>query len=58
MYAAIAAVDPDQPVASVQTVDHLVESSLAQPRFTMLLLGVFSITALALAVVGIYRVLS
>ncbi len=58
MRAAIAAVDPDQPVASVQTVDDLVESSLAQPRFTMLLLGIFSVTALTLAVIGIYGVLS
>jgi putative ABC transport system permease protein len=56
--AEIAAVDPDQPVADIQTVDQLVATSLAQPRFVMLLFGVFSVTALALSIIGIYGVLS
>ena len=54
----IAAVDPDQPITSVQSVDDLMDSSRTQPRFLMLLLAAFSITALALAVVGIYGVLA
>ena len=54
----ISAVDPDQPVNGIQTVEELVDTSRAQPRFTMLLLSIFSAAALALAVIGIYGVLA
>jgi putative ABC transport system permease protein len=56
--AQISAVDPDQPVTRIQTVDDLMNDSRAQPRFTTLLLGIFSATALVLAVIGIYGVLT
>ena len=54
----ISAVDPDQPVTRIQTVDELVEASRAQARFITLLLGAFSATALVLAIIGIYGVLA
>ncbi len=56
--AAVGAVDSEQPLNNIQTVDELMSGSRAQPRFTMMLVGVFSATALVLAVVGIYGVLS
>jgi putative ABC transport system permease protein len=56
--AQISAVDPDQPVTGIQTVEELMDTSRAQPRFTMLLLTIFSAAALALAVIGIYGVLA
>jgi putative ABC transport system permease protein len=56
--AQIAAVDPDQPVTAVRTVDELMDISRAQPRFTMLLLAGFSGTALVLAAIGLAAVLA
>src|ERR1700739_456897 len=54
----IAAFDGNQPVSEIQTAEDLVDSSRSQPRFTMLLIGGFSATALLLAIVGVYAVLS
>jgi len=56
--AQIAALDPDQPVTGIQTIDDLMDTSRAQPHFTMLLLGGFSVLALLLASIGIYGVLA
>jgi putative ABC transport system permease protein len=52
--ARIAAAYPDQPLTGIQTMEERLESVSASPRFTMLLIGVFSATALLLAVIGIY----
>jgi predicted permease len=56
--AQIAAIDSDQPVTNIQTVEELMDGSRAQPRFILMLLGVFSAAALVLAILGIYGVLA
>jgi putative ABC transport system permease protein len=56
--AQVAAADPDQPLTEIQTMEERLESASASPRFTMLLIGIFSATALVLAVVGIYGVIA
>ncbi|MFL6333883.1 MAG: ABC transporter permease [Pyrinomonadaceae bacterium] len=56
--ARIASVDKDLPVYKVTTMEKLVSDSLAQRRFSLTLFGVFAALALALAVVGLYGVMS
>lgn len=54
----ISMIDRDQPLTNLQTMSELLDSGAAEPRFTMLLLGIFSGAALILAVVGIYGVIA
>jgi putative ABC transport system permease protein len=54
----IHAIDKDQPLSDVRTMDQWIAKSLAQARFTSLILAVFAGVALLLAWVGIYGVMS
>ena len=54
----VSGIDKDQPVTNVETMEELVGAASDQARFTMVLLAVFSATALLLAVVGIYGVIA
>jgi predicted lysophospholipase L1 biosynthesis ABC-type transport system permease subunit len=51
-------IDRGTALTSVITMDEVVAESLAQQRFNALLLGGFSLAALALAVLGLYGVIS
>jgi predicted permease len=52
------AIDKDQPVTNVQTMDEIVDEAVAERRFQTLLLLIFGAVAVALAIVGIYGVLT
>ena len=52
------AVDNDQPVSNIRTMDQLFSASLSERRFQMVLLGIFGILALILAAVGIFGVMA
>lgn len=54
----IQAVDPDQPIANVRTLERVISDSVAPRRLSVVLLGVFAGVAVLLAAVGIYGVMS
>jgi putative ABC transport system permease protein len=54
----IAAIDPQQPLTSVKSMNEVVAATTAPRRFNTLVLGLFAGLALLLATVGIYSVIS
>ncbi|PYI76888.1 MAG: hypothetical protein DMF04_07610, partial [Verrucomicrobia bacterium] len=54
----VQAIDPTLPVFGTQTLNETVSASLSQRRFSMEMVGLFALTAMLLAGLGIYGVIS
>ena len=54
----VLAIDGDQPVSDVKTMEEVIDASIGQRRLTMVLLGSFAGVALLLAMIGIYGVIA
>ena len=54
----VAAFDKQLPLANEQTLAHVIDQSIGQEKFTLLVLGIFAIVALSLAAVGVYGVIA
>jgi putative ABC transport system permease protein len=54
----LASLDRELPLAGVRTMDEVIGRSIAERRFTMLLLAAFAAVAVLLAAIGVYGVLA
>ena len=55
---AVEGVDPDQPLLDIQAAEAMVSASISTPRFRAFLMSAFGVTALLLAVIGLYGVMA
>jgi predicted permease len=55
---AVLAIDRDQPVTAVKSMEQVLETAAARPRFTTFLLAALAATAVLLALAGIYGVIA
>jgi putative ABC transport system permease protein len=55
---AVRAIDPQQPFVAFKTMDAMIDGSLTQQRFQMLLIGSCALLALVLAAAGLFGVIS
>ncbi|HEY7546245.1 MAG TPA: ABC transporter permease, partial [Blastocatellia bacterium] len=54
----VQAVDPAQPIHNIQTMEEVIARSVSSRRLNMLLISIFAAVAIALAMIGIYSVMS
>jgi putative ABC transport system permease protein len=55
---AVHTLDPELPVSRVRTMEEFQSASVAQPRFTAVLLAGFALVAMSLALIGVYGVMA
>lgn len=58
VHAAVAAVAPEQPIATVSTMDDIVRATTGDTRRDLFLIGLFAVLALGLAAAGMYAVMT
>ncbi len=54
----LTSLDSNEALSTVRTMQDVIASSVSQPRFSALLVGIFAVLALGLAVIGLYGVIS